>query len=363
MSSLLINIQVTETGTNLKSDERDFLNYRRHVSPTRSTSGSDYPTLLPLCRSHWNGLGPAYISDERSAFEESVSSGQSDIAAGFCGYRYLPLQDPIGTPRRPGAMYPGGMRHDLASIAQVGREWGMFKANVVDVSAAESNQPNHVSVETTGTCRNAEKMHHQWMHTADLLSDQDEYLPRRPAPPRFAITRLPPPKEETRLPRLYAHNSRIRACADDAVRRMRAQAEKPQQNFHPFRRHRIPIGGSNPFQSTRGSLRSGEDPLGHIIRSLERLVEDDDDILAYLESRLSAKETKPQEVRRHKHRPAAPSAQANDCYFTERLCLSPTQVLPHLDEESIRRPEPEVGLFDDFPVCEMSIAMGLHDYR
>ncbi|KAG6877911.1 hypothetical protein C0993_002397 [Termitomyces sp. T159_Od127] len=329
----LLFVLVTEAGLNSKLDERDFLKYRLpKLSSISSTSGSDYPTILPHCGSHWNGWERHYQLDGSLISEESVSSTQS---AGAAGYRYFSLQDPIGTPRRLGAIYPGDLYPNLASFRQVGRERERSKANVIIVTAAESS---HASEE--------EDMDLRWMHTADLLDDRDEYLPRRPATPRFAVAPLHRSQEPTRLPRLYAHNPRIHACADGAVRRMRMQAEKPKQNYHPYRRHPITIGGSNPFWHTRQSSGSGEEPLGHIIRSIERLVEDDDEeILAYLRSSLSEKERMPQEVRQSKDSPAALSPQAS---------LS-------VNEESIRWSDSEVELFSDFPVCVRSIAMGLHD--
>lgn len=357
MSSLLINLQVNGAGTNLRLDEYDFLNYRHHVSrfsPFSSTSGSDYPTLLPYCKARWNMWRPTHQLDTSLVSEESTSSTQSDGATGYSSYRYPPLQDPIGTPRRPGATYLGDMHHSPVPLREMGRQREKFKANVVHVSAAESHPLNHVSVEIKGIPRNAENMHHRCMYTGDLLSDQDEYLPRRPAPPRFSNAPLPLSKESTRLPRLYAHNARIRACTDDAVRRMRMQARNPKQNYPFFRRDPFPIGGSNPFRESR---RRAEEPFGHIIRSIDRLVqEDDEETLTYLESRL-CRERMLKEVR---HGPAVPSFGGHD-----RSPVSPPQpqlqTRSHLDEGCTRRSEPEAGLFDDFPVCEMSIAMGLHD--
>ncbi|KAG5350368.1 hypothetical protein C0989_011324 [Termitomyces sp. Mn162] len=435
MSSLLINIHVTKAGLDLKFDKDDVLEYKHRVSKPSvgSITESNSSTFPQYYNSCWDGS--SYPFDESIVSEESISSAQSNAAIEFS--ISLARQDPIGTPRRPDASYSEGLNRIPAVLSQApGYERG--SVSVTESKPKGHQRPRYESANASHTSQNMKGLHHLRMYAADLVKDEDEYLPRRPATSRAAIAPLLTHKETNTLPRLYAHNPRFRSHADDAMRRMRtenvqkkftpAAAQNPHssrnypspvgapysiqstrqslrtqenssklerttdgfarpndavqrmctetldkeitptaaQNPHSysFRKHPFPISGPNPFRPTRQTLLKQEKLFKHVIDSVDRLIEDDDEeIIVYLDSHLAAKEIAVavaeeertlQEVRPPKHRSAVLNQRAHNFFLAQRRLLSPPQTHRCPDET-------EAESFDDFPVCEMSIAMGLHD--
>ncbi|KAF8060215.1 hypothetical protein FPV67DRAFT_1655778 [Lyophyllum atratum] len=175
---------------------------------------------------------------------------------------------------------------------------------------------------------------------------------------------------------------------------------KPTQPFrrtpgipHIFKSHPVPISSHNPFRhpsrqvnihpSTR-AVPVGQGIPSHnhvfaprpqlfnpeIVKNLERLVEDDEEIILYMASQRMVKSDPSPDLstdgddeptERWSSRWAASRGVANpDPYAKEPWRTSPPKAHSGLPEGS-GGVKPQIGLFDDFPVCEMSIAMGLHD--
>ncbi|KAG6860222.1 hypothetical protein C0995_015619 [Termitomyces sp. Mi166 len=396
---LHLNISMTPAG--FPKVNEPFLKHRHQpfrFSPFSAEFEINYQTLpyynSPSSSTRWT-------SNSSSDSEGSVSSTLSDADSGFS--ISLSLQDPIGTPRRPGPSYPRGLNRLPAPLSDARGEQQQLRANATDAPPADSNRnghqrPKYEPVQASRASLRVEDTYHGRVHTADLVEESNEYLPPRFATPHTAIA--PSPLEELMpLPRLYAHNVRFRACADDAVRRIHANglgnkstAPTATQSHPSSRCYPFPIGDRNPFQPSRQTLLTQGNPVRqpapmrceppaaprsmvnpHIIKGLERLLEDDDEeIIVYLNSHPAAKEIaaavaeedrmiQEQEVRPRKHRPAVLNQRAHDRFLAERRLISPHQTYRHLDEEHGHQRKPEPGLFDDLPVCEMSVAMGLHD--
>ncbi|KNZ78107.1 hypothetical protein J132_02299 [Termitomyces sp. J132] len=362
MSSLLINIHVTKAGLDLKFDKDDVLEYKHRVSKPSvgSITESNSSTFPQYYNSCWDGS--SYPFDESIVSEESISSAQSNAAIEFS--ISLARQDPIGTPRRPDASYSEGLNRIPAVLSQApGYERG--SVSVTESKPKGHQRPRYESANASHTSQNMKGLHHLRMYAADLVKDEDEYLPRRPATSRAAIAPLLTHKETNTLPRLYAHNPRFRSHADDAMRHKEITPTAAQNpHSYSFRKHPFPISGPNPFRPTRQTLLKQEKLFKHVIDSVDRLIEDDDEeIIVYLDSHLAAKEIAVavaeeertlQEVRPPKHRSAVLNQRAHNFFLAQRRLLSPPQTHRCPDET-------EAESFDDFPVCEMSIAMGLHD--
>ncbi|KAG6833962.1 hypothetical protein H0H87_007973 [Tephrocybe sp. NHM501043] len=188
-------------------------------------------------------------------------------------------------------------------------------------------------------------------YSHELCDEEDEILiPRRPSSnAAWAGSHIPQPK--------VTPNSR------QDCRPYPAPAPARQEHYS-FKKHPIPISGPNPFRSS---------PLINpwVIRGITRLIdEEEEDIIVYDPHGTTPKAAAAEaEYNRQMQRPRIPyEAIINQGAYTrfaeERRLHSPLEKRRRLPGEysaQLTEDQGPVTDFDDFPVCEMSIAMGLHE--
>lgn len=252
----------------------------------------------------------------------------------------------------------------------------------------------------------------QRRYTQGLVSDDDGLL----APPKRKIIFRPSPKDLL----LSSQSNYI----DDTRSHLDLQSPHPihwsSTRAHPFQKHPIPISSHNPFRNpqrrpnthtlpvkqqpvlvpTRARQRnpwplqshifapSPKVPNPNMVKYLENLVDDDIDVILYMSFQRSRSRSVNPDIDHSPNLPDhgdeqdqnqnqgathagrngyLPSSQSQpgvvdhdglERFLGERRRLSPPEAGAGTDEEE---PTSDKGIFDDFPVCEMSIAMGLHD--